>query len=252
VALFRSGGKVGLLGTDGELVLEPTYDAIKKFRNGYAKVNNGELWGMIDANGKVIIPVEYEEVGNIYKEAGVYGKKDGILGIIHNGSFNPIDNATKVHNFYGDSKLTYASREKKTGFVNSKGEWVLEPTFDKARAFSNGLAPVAQGKKWGYINEKGEMVIEPQFRDAEVFSKSGFAPVKDKAWGFINTSGEVIIPMEYGISGNFAFLKGSEEKGFVNGVARVKSKKGWGFFNEKGELLGNKWFQNAEPFVSVK
>ncbi|CAZ96238.1 WG repeat-containing protein [Zobellia galactanivorans] len=252
VALFRSGEKIGLLGTDGQLILEPTYDAIKKFRNGHAKVSKGELWGMINTSGKVVIPVEYEEIGNTYKEAGVYGKKDGTFGIIHNGSFNPIDNADKVYNFHGDSKLTYASRTKKTGFVNSKGEWVLEPKYDKARAFSLGLAPVAIGKKWGYINEKGEMVIEPQFRDAEVFSTNGFAPVKDKAWGFINTSGKVIIPMEYGISGNFAFLKGSEEKGFVNGLARVKSKKGWGYFNEQGQLLGDKWFQNAEPFVSVK
>ncbi len=252
VALFRSGDKIGLLGTNGKLILEPTYDAIKKFRNGHAKVSKGELWGMIDTSGKVVIPVEYDEIGNTFKEAGVYGKKDGTFGIIHNGNFNPIDNATKVYNFHGDSKLTYASREKKAGFVNSKGEWVLEPTFDKARAFSNGLAPVAIGKKWGYINEKGEMVIEPQFRDAEVFSQNGLAPVKDKNWGFIDTTGKVIIPMEYGISGNFAFLKGAEEKGFVNGLARVKSKKGWGYFNEQGKLLADKWFQNAEPFVSVK
>ena len=27
-----------------------------------------------------------------------------------------------MYNFHGDSKLTYASREKKAGFVNSKGE----------------------------------------------------------------------------------------------------------------------------------
>ncbi|NNE77810.1 MAG: WG repeat-containing protein, partial [Pricia sp.] len=104
----------------------------------------------------------------------------------------------------------------------------------------------------GYINTKGEMVIEPQYRDAEIFSESGYAPVKDKDWGFIDTSGKLIIPMEYGISGSFAFLKGGEEKGFVNGLARVKSKKGWGYFNEKGELLADTWFKNAEPFVSIE
>ena len=46
-----------------------------------------------------------------------------------------------------------------------------------------------------------------------------------------------------------AFLAGNNQKGFIGDLARLKSKKGWGFFNEKGELLGNKWYENAEPFV---
>ncbi|NNE78146.1 MAG: WG repeat-containing protein, partial [Pricia sp.] len=151
VALFRQNEKIGLLGTDGSIVLEPTYDGIKQFRNGHAKVNKGELWGMIDNKGKEVIPVEYEDIGNTYSPSGVYGKKNGTYGIIHNGSFNPISGAENVWNFFGDSGLTYAEKDKKIGFVNSKGEWVLEPKFDKARAFSHGLAPVADGKKWGYI-----------------------------------------------------------------------------------------------------
>ena len=93
------------------------------------------------------------------------------------------------------------------------------------------------------------MVIDAQFKDAEVFSDSGLAPVKDKLWGFIDTSGKMVIPMEYDITAGLAFLSGNNDKGFLGDIARLKSKKGWGFFNTKGELLGNKWYENAEPFV---
>ena len=250
VAFIRQNEKIGLIGTDGKLILEPTFEAIKKFRNGYAKVRQGEdQWGMIDKTGKMVIATEYEEIGNTYTKAGVYGKKGGTFGIIHNGTFNAIDGADKVWNFHGDSGLTYARKNKKTGFVNSKGEWVIEPKYDKARAFSNGLAPAANGKKWGFIDTSGKWVIEMQYRDAEVFAENGLAPVKEKQWGFIDTSGKLVIPMEYDITAGLAFLAGNNDKGFINGLARLKTKKGWGFFNEKGELLGNKWYENAEPFV---
>jgi hypothetical protein len=251
VAFWRSGDKVGLLGTDGKPVLEPTYDVIKDIKNGHAKVKKGELWGMIDTSGKEVIPAEYEDIGNTWSPHGVYGKKDEQYGIIHNGSFNPIEGATDVWIFHGDAPLTYAEQDKKIGFVDSSGKWVIEPQFDKARAFSDGLAPIADGKKWGFIDEKGEMVIEPQYRDAEVFA-DGRAPVKDKDWGFIDTSGKLVIPMDYDITAGFAFLAGNNEKGFINGLARVKTKKGWGFLDKNGKLLGDKWFQNAEPFESVQ
>src|SRR5690606_4813583 len=124
-----------------------------------------------------------------------------------------------------------------------------EPQYEKVRGFQNGLAPVYKDKKWGYINLEGKWVIEPQFRDAEVFSKDGLAPVKEKKlWGFINKQGELIIPYEYVISAtNFNFFE-SSDKGFVQGLARVKSSKGWTFINTKGEPLGGKWYKNLENF----
>lgn len=251
VAFWRNGDKVGLLGTDGKLVLEPTYTSIKDIKNGHAKVEKNGLWGMIDTSGKEVIPTEYEDIGNTWSPNGVYGKKNGAYGIIHDGSFNPIEGATNVWIFHGEAPLTYAEKDKKVGFVDSSGKWIIEPQFDKARAFTDGLAPVVVGKEWGFINAKGEMVIEPQYRDAEVFS-DGRAPVKDKDWGFIDTSGQLVIPMEYDITAGLAFLFGNNEKGFIDGLARVKTKKGWGFLNKDGQLLGDKWFENAEPFESAK
>ena len=57
--------------------------------------------------------------------------------------------------------------------------------------------------------------------------------------------------MEYDISmGMFGFLQSGSDKGFINGLARVKKKKEWGFINGKGQVVG-KWYQNAENFVNT-
>lgn len=206
---------------------------------------------MIDKTGKLVIPTAYDALGNEWTSAGVEAKKGETWGIVSNGTFNPVEGADKVWGFGKDSKLTYARKEKKMGFVNSKGEWVIEPAYEKVKSFVDGLAPVANGKMWGFINEKGEMIIESSYRDAEIFAE-GMAPVKNKKWGFINKAGKLVIPMEYDITAGLAFISGNVSKGFVNGLARVKSKKGWGFMDTSGKLLADKWFENAEPFESVK
>lgn len=101
------------------------------------------------------------------------------------------------------------------------------------------------GKKWGYVNTSGNLIV-----DAEVFSEDGLAPVKLKNWGFIDTTGKIIIPTEYDITAaSIGSIFGKEEKGFIDGLVRVKnSKKKWGFLDTKGQLFTGRWFDNAELF----
>jgi hypothetical protein len=81
-----------------------------------------------------------------------------------------------------------------------------------------------------------------------VFSESGLAPVKVKIWGFINTSGEMVISPDYDITaGGFGMFK-SEEKGFIDGLSRVKTREGWGYLDTEGNLLGDQWYENLELF----
>ena len=82
------------------------------------------------------------------------------------------------------STLLFSSSDAKQGEV----EYVIQPQFDDAEDFSEGLALVknAYEVKWGYINREGQFVIKPQFDDARSFSK-GLARVKmNGKWGYIN------------------------------------------------------------------
>ncbi len=64
--------------------------------------------------------------------------------------------------------------------------------------FSEGLAPVSVGEKFGYIDMTGTMVIEPQFDIANPFSEGLAAVVGDNyLWGFIDKTGTVVIPTQY-------------------------------------------------------
>lgn len=259
VAFYRIEKKMGLMDTQGKVFLEPKYDAIKPFVDGYARVKNGDYWGMINKYGDVAIPVEYTAIGNYHSEA-IWARKGESFGLISNGKFNIVSGAVKIWNFTKDSNLTYARKDDKMGYINPKGEWVIQPSFRKARPFKNGLAPVMKEKLWGYVNEKGEEIIEFTFREAEVFSSNGLAAVLEKKlWGFIDKTGKMVIPTQFHIIANynlpFGVLRGFamfsniyKGKGFKDGLARVKYKKEWAFITKDGQPLGGKWYQNAENF----
>jgi hypothetical protein len=229
------------------VVLEPKYDQIKPFENGYARVELNKNWGIINTAGKELVEPAYNEIGNYFKNT-TWVRKDKTFGIISNGKFIPVDGAEKIWDFEIQD-LTFAKKNGKIGFIDLKGNWVILPIYDKAKAFSKNLAPVLVGSKWGYINPKAEFVIPPTYSDAEVFGSNGLAPVKESNWGFINESGKLVIPTQYGITANgIAALFVQQDKGFIDGLARVKNEGKWGFLKPDGTVLSNQWFENAELF----
>jgi hypothetical protein len=58
----------------------------------------------------------------------------------------------------------------KYGFINNTGKLVVQPQFDDAGKFDDGLAPVSLGGKWGYVDRDGKLAVPPQFELADPFS----------------------------------------------------------------------------------
>ncbi|WP_223032172.1 WG repeat-containing protein [Hanstruepera marina] len=248
-AIYRKDDGVGFIDTNGKVVIEPKFKKVFNFENGYAKVLEGEKWGLIDTSGNYFVKTEYDGVSNFYN-GNVVANKGESYGLIINGEFKEIPGAEKIWDFSVNGTNTYAKKNDKIGFIDSEGNWIVEPQYDKARAFINGLAPVLKGKEWGYINTSGEVVIPFQYRDAEIFSEDGLAAIKvSKLWGFINDKGEMVIEDKYDITaGGFSIFQKNNQKGFYNGLARVKDKKSWVYINTKGEVLNNMTFENLELF----
>lgn len=95
------------------------------------------------------------------------------------------------------------------GFIDRQGNTIIEPQFDKAFDFSEGLALVGvrenQGDtnsyKYGYINKSGEFVIEAQYNKATKFSE-GLASVamgsdREVKQYFIDKKGNVVFEVPY-------------------------------------------------------
>ena len=53
--------------------------------------------------------------------------------------------------------------EKKVGFIDKSGNFVIEPNYDRAGYFHEGLAWICIDDKYGYIDKSGRYILKPGF-----------------------------------------------------------------------------------------
>ncbi|NHJ31316.1 MAG: WG repeat-containing protein, partial [Asgard group archaeon] len=84
--------------------------------------------------------------------------------------------------------------DDKWGYINKSGLFVSERIFDEVpRRLDKELNKVKIGKKWGYIDKAGKLKIQPKFQQARHFSEGLAAIMFDDQWGYINIEGQFYI-----------------------------------------------------------
>jgi hypothetical protein len=171
-------------------------------------VSVGGKKGYIDESGKLVINPQWDSA---------YRFADGrALVCVGECDFEH----TLGHSY---SKGADLEQTFKYGYIDENGKMVINPIYEDAGNFSEGLAAVCAGagcylgtnnkgkeKKWGFIDRQGNTVIPPQFASASEFHE-GFASVSvGGKGGYIDKNGRFIINPQFASTFNFE-----------NGVAAV-------------------------------
>ena len=82
-------------------------------------------------------------------------------------------------------------------------DWFLQPLWERATRFSEGLAAVRSGGLWGFIDPGGRWVLPPAFADARPFRGGAAAVSIQGRWGFIDRKGKVLVPLAFEAAGSF-------------------------------------------------
>jgi len=117
--------------------------------------------------------------------------------------------------------------------------WTIEPQFDWAAEFSEGLAAVEVDGLWGFINRDGRFAIEPQFYQVSLFFDNGTTFVQDESggqWRTIDRYGNTAQPQPW-VSpfGLYVFMRDQQ----------------FGFRDADGVTVIEPQFRNARPFNEV-
>ena len=122
-----------------------TYNLLRNNRSDDAifAVKKGGKWGYIDGYGKVIIPLEYEEVGN-FSEGLAAVRKDGKWGYINpkNEIVIPIEFTNKEVGFFKNGGAEYYT-DRGAGLINLKGEIIAEPKYNSIEYIKGNVAIVS-------------------------------------------------------------------------------------------------------------
>jgi hypothetical protein len=257
----------------GEIIVKPQYADIQLFdkvTTSFFKVNKEiskgknkeKLFGVIDSLGKIILPLEYEYIGefnkgiSMIKKRNSYGLIDSTMKIILEPDNQAIgklqDNFMWVqkNNLYGFADITgkivipiiyekVTDFDKGTALVKQNKHWyridqsgkkiiAKQKKYESILPFTNGLAIVWENKKYGLMDKTGTEIVVPIYEQIGTY-QNGLALVKYEKFGFINPQGQEIIDTKYDelseFSEGFARFRRDTIKGYLNnlGIEIIKS-----------------------------
>ncbi len=196
------------------------YHIISTFNNGMAWVQNNTKAGIVGWNGRVIVPLEYDEVYLLRNAVGFVVKKNDSYGILD-------------------------SVGKFVVSLQSKFKFDLSNYFQGSSSGGSLIAAKDLSTlKWGYINVDGQMVISAKYKFLQDF-ENGTAIVQnfDNKYGVIDTAGEIVIPMEFErISRNQSGVNTS------NWFFHVEKERGYGLFDSKGRVIIEPIYKSVGDF----
>ncbi len=229
--ISQQNGKTGLINSNGQWTLKPTYDRIEGFENmagfrnrsnlsnpswtlggsgrvtqNYFRIWSDNLCGIIDADGQIIIPPKYK---NIVSFANGHA-------------------AVEI--------------DKKIGFVDTSGKIIIEPKYDYVTQFDKLIA-VRNGKKWRIIDESGKKLPFPHLNGVItneeghwLFNGLGVVIV-DGLCGYSNEQAQIVIPPK--------FLMALP---FHGAYAPVWNGNAWQYINAQGNPAIQQNFSDIGPF----
>ncbi|MDL2259501.1 WG repeat-containing protein [Deltaproteobacteria bacterium OttesenSCG-928-K17] len=226
----------GLMRTDGSWQVKPKYDHVQWLCEDRAIVSERNIWGAVDPEGKLVVPLRFEWLGywedglgltrdSAAQKEGLVDKtgnlvggrffdkvgrgKSGIGEVMIDGLWHGIDlqgnivahpNENKVFKECPSGlKLVYVSG--KLQFRDSNDKPTVPFLHDPVTLYGfdcNKITSVKHNGKWGYVDRKGYLLFDPPAFDNQYDFADGYAPVqKNKKWGIINEQGKFTVQPTY-------------------------------------------------------
>ena len=182
----KSGDKYGYYDGQGEKKFGE-YAFAGRFRNNVAAVMIEEgKWQLIGVDGKPVTDTVFEDVIlNEYDECApkglIFAKSNGEYRL-YNTKAEPIGKFTCDYAKAFVDGFAAFQKDGVWGFVDSEGKVVIEPQFEDAKSFSNGLGGALGFEGWTLIKSTGESVTDETFEDVDYLNASGVCFIKQNGY----------------------------------------------------------------------
>lgn len=228
----QTNGRWGIRQLDGEWVVDPQFQSIEYSNSLQSGIpaQQRNLWGTIDLSGNWLIKPSYS--------AKYFFFGSGLAAVERNGRYGFID-ATEAlvipYSFdatygFSDVGFAFASANGLAGIIDIKGEWVINPQYERAAVLSHNRFAVKSQGLWGILDERQQWIIAPSWDNMITWEGSDFIPVEDEGyWGMVSSEGELLIPPIFSRiqqhSGFFRVaLSGDFHRGAIEGYLNPEGK----------------------------
>ncbi|HYC87469.1 MAG TPA: WG repeat-containing protein [Chryseosolibacter sp.] len=277
---YRKNSKWGYVTADKKVAIPCAYDRAHPMVNGLAIVyKHDKGFGVIDAKGREIVPLAYDEV-SILRGAMIRIVKNDLVGFL--GASGKEIIAPQFQNLPGSSQgffhgVVSLSRysDGKWGAFNKSGKQIIPFIYDDMSDFSGGIGWGRSGSKHVFFDTTGNIIFTRPLAEVGPYSE-GLAYVRtgrDKF--FMNTRGEKVMDANYvsvsrfhngvckvgipgrgrdvsygviGREGNLIIQADFDHlgDGFFNGLTSFQTDGKVGFLNERGQIAIPPVYEPAE------
>lgn len=285
---FQKDDKYGLLNIYGKIVVPAVFDDYGmgsgsfplEIKGDYFAVRKGERIGLVDSNGRYVVPLgNYDHVWDA--KAGFGGaEKDGLFGLFKNGkTILPMEYYSDYSNWGGfefDQETEVITKSMLSGLVNQKGI-IVQPLIYQSIEEVDGYRAL-QDTNWRehLADASGKFVFERTFSNiSDIHGNYVFAE-EGRKYGIAKLDGTIVCPFEYdnigmNIHADKIFVKQNGRCGIfdlknpgtvafdfdneytpmwlTSGLAPVTVNGLWGMVNTDGKMVHEAVFEN--PSVPV-
>jgi hypothetical protein len=123
MAPYRDGDRWGFAKPDGSALIEPAYESAWLYDDGYGRISNQSLMGLVAPDGKLILPPQYNFIG-----------------------------------FFSEGRALFQTPEGTFGYLDEKGAVVIAPVYEYAEDFQQGMAIVTKNGQNLLIRPDGSLI----------------------------------------------------------------------------------------------
>lgn len=233
---IKKGGKWGVINQQGKIVIPPTYDAISNFKHhGYAVVQKGGKSGLINSQGESVFPAQYKDLRVISKH---------LFGIESEGTWNVIDKRGNILiRDYDtasplDKEYILYWKNELCGLVDLSGKIIIPAKYKNIKwNKEKTLFLVKRNKKTGLYTIDGKVISEPAFRDIQVINTNLILVKRRYKWGAIDGEGRELLTdifSHFKVSAYDFLLMYKQERCYLYSI-------------DKQSIIGNDFFNNYIP-----
>lgn len=163
----------------------------------YIVKNPSNKYGILDANFRNIIPVEYESLKStsfVWNKLFI-AKREGFYGVVNLNGDVIIPFVHVSVKFENEEFIV--SKGGKLGIMDKNGQKVLTVKYSHVGKLSNGLRSVSIDSKWGYVDTKEDLIIPFAYDKAGDFFGNYTIVKKGNFYGLIDRYNNIIVPFKY-------------------------------------------------------
>lgn len=188
--VYTKNGKAGMIDNNGKVLLPAQFDYIEDYSYDHLV--------LVDSGGHHLN--EGDAVGYVFTKYGVVTDRGYIL-------FRPMFDGVVITDHMLRVKV-----DSLYGYTTDKGVWVVKPKYKEAYPFDRGAAVVKVGAKYTLINKAGQPFIHRYFEALGDLHNGVSAFYDQGKSGFINYKGQTLLQGIFG-TGEYNWNYGKIFKG---------------------------------------